>query len=98
MGGYIAVEPGTVVTVPMEYQLPSEMVRPTGPNAFEYRLLVQKQPGMDEDRVTVAVELPSGAELLTASPAPTAREGRWVVMDFSLDSDTEVVVAFKVSG
>ena len=46
---------------------------------------------MDDDRVTVAVELPSGTELLTASPAPTARESRWVVMDFPLDSDTEVV-------
>lgn len=46
---------------------------------------------MDDDRVTVAVELPSGTELLTVSPAPTARESRWVVMDFPLDSDTEVV-------
>lgn len=42
MGGHIGVEPGRVVTIPMEYQLPQEMVRPTGPDPFEYRLLVQE--------------------------------------------------------
>ena len=98
MGGFIAVEPGSVTTVPLEYQLPPTMVRPTGPEAYEYRLLLQKQPGMDQDRVSVAVELPVDAELLAASPGPTARSGSWVAFDFTLDSDREVVVDFRVPG
>jgi hypothetical protein len=98
VGGYIAVEPGSVTTIPLEYQLPSGVVRPTGPQSFEYRLLVQKQPGWDRDQVNVGVELPAGTELLSASPEPATRRGQWVTVGFPLLSDQEVVISFKTSG
>jgi exonuclease VII small subunit len=98
VGGYIAVEPGSITTVPLEYQLPWKLVRPIGRDSFEYRLLVQKQPGMDQDRVSVAVELPPGTELLAISPTPKTRNGQWVTFEFPLDSDKQVVVTFKASG
>jgi hypothetical protein len=97
VGGYIAVAPDSITTVPLEYQLPWELVRPIGRDSYEYRLLVQKQPGMDRDRVSVAVELPLGTELLATSPAPKTRNGRWVTFDFPLDSDKQVVITFKIS-
>jgi hypothetical protein len=98
VGGYIAVEPGSITTVPLEYQLPWKIVRPREGGAFEYRLLVQKQPGMNRDRVSVTVELPPSTKLLEASPPPTRRDGQWVVFDFPLDSDKEVVLTFRPSG
>jgi hypothetical protein len=95
VGGYIAVEPGSITTIPLEYQLPWKIVRPREGASFEYRLLLQKQPGMDRDQVSVSVELPRGAELLDASPTPTSRNGRSVAFNFPLDSDKEVSVVFR---
>ena len=92
------MEPGSVTTVPLEYQLPPTMVRPTGPEAYEYRLLLQKQPGMDQDRVSVAVELLVDAELAAAPAGPSARSRSWVAFDFILDYDREVAVDFRVPG
>jgi hypothetical protein len=64
---------------------------------FEYRLLVQKQAGMDRDQVRVAVEIPASTRLLQAWPKPVVQQGRWVAFDFLLDSDKEVSVVFKAS-
>jgi hypothetical protein len=98
VGGYIAVAPGSITTIPLEYQLPWTIVRSRDQNFFEYRLLVQKQPGMDRDQVSVTVELPPSTKLLEASPPPTRRDGQWVGFDFPLDSDKEVVLTFRPSG
>jgi hypothetical protein len=98
VGGYITVEPGSVTTVPLEYQIPWKIIRPLEGGAFEYRLLLQKQPGMDRDQVSVSVELPPGADLVDASPKPTRRTGRWVAFNFTLDSDKEVSLVFRASG
>jgi hypothetical protein len=50
---------------------------------------------MDRDRVSLAVELPGGAQLLSTSPQATSRRGRWQLFDFSLRADTTIVVSFK---
>jgi hypothetical protein len=97
-GGYIAVAPGSITAIPLEYQLPWAIVRSKDLNSFEYRLLVQKQPGMDRDNVRVTVELPPSTKLLEASPPPTRRTGQWVGFDFPLDSDKEVILTFRPSG
>ena len=96
LGGYIAVEPGSVTTVPIQYRLRPEVLRPTAPDVYEYRLLIQKQPGMDEDRVSLAVELAPNAELLETSPKFNSRRDRWLLFDFTLESDTMVVVSFRM--
>ena len=97
LGGYIVVEPGSAATVPIQYRLPAQIVRPTAPGAYEYRLLVQKQPGMDSDRVRIAVELPSDSELVETSPEYNSRQGRWLLFDFTLYSDTTLVVSFRMT-
>ena len=95
LGGFVPVEPGSVVTIPIEYRLPPEAIRETAEGVFEYRLLVQKQPGMDRDLVSLAVELPEGAELLNTTPSFNSSKGRWYLFDFPLRADTTVVVSFK---
>ena len=95
LGGYLAVEPGSVTTVPVRYQLPVEVLRPTGPGIYEYRLLVQKQPGVDRDRVSLSVELSPNAELLGTSPQFSSIRGQQLFFDFTLTSNTVVVVSFR---
>ena len=64
LGGYIVVEPGSATTIPIQYRLPPEILRETAPGVYEYRLLIQKQPGMDQDRISLAVQLAPNAELV----------------------------------
>ena len=96
LAGYIAVEPGSVTTVPIQYELPAEILRSTAPGVYEYRLLVQKQPGMDRDQVRLAVELPPGSRLVESSPDFSGRRGQWLLYDFILKSDTTVAVSFRI--
>ena len=94
LGAYIAVDPGTSMTIPISYELPSEILRETAPGTYQYRLLVQKQPGIDDDRVSIEFELPPGAALLDTSPEFNSRKRSWVIFDFVLQEDTTVVVSF----
>ena len=96
LGGYIVVEPGSVTTVPIQYRLPQEVLRSSGPGSYQYRLLIQKQPGIDEDRVSLAVRLPTDAELLETSPEYNSSEGSTLLFDFTLRSNTLVTVSFRM--
>ena len=87
--------PQSVMTVPITYSLPWKTVRALGRNTYEYRLLMQKQPGIDTDLVDVALELPPGSEVISSSPAPKAKNGNWLSYRFELESDTQVVVSFR---
>ena len=98
LGGYIAVEPGSTTTVPIQYRLPWEIIRSTGPDIYEYRLLVQKQPGMDRDRVSLTVQLAPNMQLVSTSPEYTSIRGQSLIFDFVLQSDTIVVVSFRKNG
>ena len=95
LGGYITVQPGSITTVPIQYRLP-EILRPVAPDVFEYRLLLQKQPGMDRDRVSIVVELPPNAELLSTSPEYNSIRGQRLLFDFTLSRDTTVAVSFRM--
>jgi len=95
VGGYLTVEAGTVVTVPLRYRLAPEALRPLGEGRYLYRLLVQKQPGVDDDHYTVAVRLPEDATLLGATPSPTRVAGRWVVWRGTLTADATFEVLFR---
>ncbi len=98
LSGYMVAEPGSTTTIPIQYQLPSGILRSIGTNLYEYRLLIQKQPGMDSDGISVAVELPPNVQLQRASPSSFLQQGRWLVFDFILESDTLVTVLFRTGG
>ena len=75
-------------TVQLEYQLPPL-------DEDEYRLLVQKQPGSDAVPLRVTVILPLGAELVFASPQPSAVEGRQVQFATNIREDRTLVVRWQ---
>ncbi len=95
IGGYLVAEPQTSVTLPLSYRLPENMLRNIGGGVFQYRLLVQKQPGTPVEPVTVFVRLPDGATLVRTSPAATAQKDAWVRLDVDLARDTTFTVDFR---
>ena len=96
IGAYLVVEPQNSVTLPLRYSLPTSVVRDIGGGVFQYRLLVQKQPGTPPEPVTVFVKMPPWGRLVRSSPEPTAQEGDWVGMDVELTGDTTFTVDFRV--
>ena len=78
------------------YQLPNDVVHTTGPHTYEYRLLVQKQPGIDMDVVSVSVRIPPKTEVANVSPEPTSATNGWLGFEFPLNQDTELMVSFRV--
>ena len=72
------------------------MARQTGNGVYEYRLLIQKQPGVPVEPVTIFVRLPQGAELVSTSIPPTGQVEQWVRLDFPLTEDETVVVGFRL--
>ena len=82
--------------MPINYQLPPEILRSTAPRVVEYRVLLQKQPGMDQDVISMGVQLPPGAELVATTPEFNSRQGRWLSFDFPLVKYTVIAVTFQM--
>jgi hypothetical protein len=97
VGGFIAVAPGRVLTVPIDYDLRPGLVQRVEPGHYEYRLQLVKQPGMDADIFDIELELPPGARLIAASPADATFERGVVRLTIQLRQDTELVVLFEAS-
>ena len=95
VGGYLVVEPRTVLTFPLVYALKANVIRSAGPGRYEYRLLLAKQPGIDSDRVSVRVQLPEGARVVASSPAFANASGSTVTWEHTLARDAELVVVFE---
>lgn len=96
VGGYVVVEPGAVLTLPLEYALNASVIRSVGPGRYEYRLLLSKQPGMDNDRVSVRVQLPDVARVVASSPPSARASGSVVAWELTLAQDAELVVVFEL--
>ena len=98
IGGFIAVAPDSVVTVPIEYRLPWGTVRSTGEDSYEYRLRIEKQPGIDNDTGQVLVQLPGGASIIAVSQEPVTNDDGRLVFEFNLDTDKELAITFSAGG
>ena len=96
IGGYLTVEPGTTLTLPLRYKLPRSMVRRIGDGLYQYRLLIQKQPGTPIEPVSLFVQLPEGAVLASTSEVPSRQERGTVRLDFLLAADETVAVTFRM--
>ena len=51
---------------------------------------------MNADRVTIRVLLPPDAQLFDTSPSYNSRQGQMLIFDFTLESDTVLVVPFRM--
>ena len=96
VGGYVVVEPGTVLTLPLAYELHPNVIRGVGSGQYEYRLLLSKQPGIDDDRVSIRVQLPAGARVVASSPPSARASGNTVTWEHTLVRDAELVVVFTL--
>ena len=67
-----------------------------GAGVFQYRLLMQKQPGLPTEPVSLLVQLPPGAELVRTTPPDSRQEGEWVRLDVDLSGDTTFAVDFRM--
>jgi hypothetical protein len=97
LGAFVTVEPDSSTTLPLTWELEPSVVRKTGPGVYEYRLLVQKQPGMNNDRVTIAVKLPSGAVPVRLPPDTIQPGSGWVLLNSTLTTDLTFAVSFRIS-
>ena len=95
VGGYLVVEPGSVLTLPLAYALKANVIRSVGPGRYEYRLLLAKQPGIDDDRVSVRVQLPEDARVVAVSPPSVRVDGNTVTWQHTLVRDSELIVVFE---
>ncbi|MBX3081742.1 MAG: DUF4012 domain-containing protein [Anaerolineae bacterium] len=63
-----------------------------------YRLLIQKQPGTDADKVIVTVTLPSGAQLVNVTPEPAnsySLENQILEFRLDLKADRAIEIVYK---
>lgn len=75
------------------YRLPPSAVSVVG-DRWQYRLLVQKQPGTVGHALRVVVQLPAGAKLLATAPA-ASRSGDRLTFELALTTDQEIAVEWS---
>lgn len=92
---FLLVPRGETVTSFFTYELPAGVVAGQEGGEHIYRLIVQKQPGMKSEQLTVTVTLPQGAVLLAATPAPTAIEGAKLIFTTAFDSNRDVMIRYR---
>ena len=91
-GNYVLMEPGKS-TLSYLWSVP-EVAVPTDAG-WEYRLVIQKQPGARPSPLTVRVDLPDGATVLETSEGAVI-DGDRVRLEADLDRDLELVVRYEL--
>jgi hypothetical protein len=77
-----------------QFALPSEVFSEIGPGEWRYRLVVQKQPGTLAVPLRLHVQLPSGAELISAQPNGEQVGDTWRT-DLDLRTDLALTLRFQ---
>ena len=90
---FFVIEQGQALTARFEYDLPH--VARSSEGQWRYTLMLQKQPGTDNTPVSLTIALPSGAQLLAATPPPRVIDGRTLTFALQLDTDILVEVAYE---
>ncbi len=84
---------GTVESF-IQYELPPGVVTQQGGTAV-YELNIGKQPGTRPEPTTVVIDLPAGAQLLSAMPEPQRIEGGRLSFELLLESPTSVTIRYR---
>lgn len=94
LGVFQVIPFGTRREVVFHYRLPAGVVVRDG-EGWRYRLRLQKQPGTEGIPYDVAVALPPGAALVSASPAPERGAGDTLTFAGRLDVDRAIEIRFE---
>jgi hypothetical protein len=87
-GVYLMVPPGQA-SLDWQWISPYVAIPPTGGGLATYSLVVQKQPGTEADPLSVTVQLPPGAQLVSASAGAQVNGDR---VSWQTDLATDVVL------
>ena len=93
-GNFMLLPRGAEGTVYFQYELPADVVVSEDGDTV-YRLTIHKQPGTRHEPLYLTVSLPSGTELLEASPTPTQVDGDIFIFELSLASDMELTMRYR---
>lgn len=78
----------------IQYEMPPGIVTQQGGDAL-YELTIGKQPGTRAEPTTVVINLPQGAQLLSATPLPTQSESGRLTYALSLESSTSIAIRYR---
>ena len=95
VGNYQLIEPGTT-TLTTVYFVPDVVIPGDGPGHGIYRLHFYKQPGRDNDTMTIRVSVPDGAVPVSWSPGGAMDDGV-VTFTFTTEFDQTLEVTFERS-
>jgi hypothetical protein len=90
LANYLRIPPGATA---LRYEWLTPSVVESTPDAGEYRLIVQKQPGLLPPAITVAITVPDGYHVTSASD-PITVSGETARFTGTLDRDLELVVEY----
>ena len=92
---FLLVPRGEEVTASFTYQLPAGVIVPLASGESLYQLDIRKQPGMKDEKVRITVNLPNGATLIEASPAPIAVDGFRISFELNLNRNELVAIRYR---
>ena len=92
-GTLLLLAPAESATLEYAYQLPEGTAHDLG-DQWQYRLLLQKQPGLRTLPVSLNVELPDGMRLLRSDPQPLDAAGQVLRYDLNLSRDQLVRIDY----
>lgn len=93
-GTYFLLHRSQQLTSYFSYELPDDIIY-TIPDGQQYDLLIYKQAGTKPEPIQIVVQLPEGAQLITAQPTPTTITENRIYIDFDLTTNTTLSVQFK---
>ncbi len=93
-GQLVLLAPGQSIDLDYRYRLPAADA-PLNDGLRQYRLLVQKQPGLRDLPVSAEVTLPAGARLAAADPRPAGVAGSVVRFDLDLVKDQVIQLDYR---
>jgi hypothetical protein len=92
-GRFFTVQPDKSVELDFQYRVP-DVIKQRPDGLREYRLYIQKQPGTRAFPLTVTIDLPDNAEVLSMSLDGDERDFGPVETDLRVDR--EIVVSFQI--
>ncbi len=92
---FLVIPPGQTRRSFFRYRLPDNVLAHDA-QGYHYQLTIQAQPGAPAAPTSVRVRLPRGAALVSASPAPAARDGQELVFQATLARDIDLDLRFAM--
>jgi len=93
LSGLFRLEAGAEQDVSIVYDLPLDVLHRTD-ESIDYKLLIQKQPGIVERGVEIEFQLPDGFRLESSSIEPISMAGARVTFSLRLQNDTMIEARF----